>query len=275
MAANISWEPVIALKNLKPFDCFVEYKQGKKDELMQCGDEQFLTDYVGKIIKWYTRMLSRPEIVKYQVPNLELPRYAVIHNELSSPKVQNKNEELIAMKNYLINTSRSATALKKTAAYFKMRDEEFAYERRVTNRRQELAQTLKKVINEHGVKTINDNQFLLYHRAWNIWKLIQKQAQENGDVRITTNVTQDPETMFPIRKFSQILVDTPPLPALGTFERYQSDVEKFKAIVAERNPKLLTDKQDHEMIVVPSMRYVFFDEPPKWRKLGRRSPCYP
>ncbi|KAI6233955.1 hypothetical protein M3Y99_00865600 [Aphelenchoides fujianensis] len=276
MKTDIEWKSLKAQKNLEPFDCLREYERSNRDKLIQAGDEQYVIDYMGKIVKWYSQALSRAEIANYEVPQLEVPTYVCILDNIINQKAGDKNAQLRYIMGCLIKMSRSVSPLPKDAARFDMRDEEYAYEKNVTNRRQELAKKIKRVTDEKDVKTINDNQYLMYHRAWNVWKQLQREAQKHGDVRVTKSADQDPETMFPIKGFSEILVDTPPLPVIGSFERYDSDVQKFKAILAKRKPaSVLADKEDWEMIVVPSMRNVVFDEPQKWRRMGRQPPVYP
>ncbi|KAI6226456.1 hypothetical protein M3Y99_01284300 [Aphelenchoides fujianensis] len=266
MKTDIEWKSLKAQKNLEPFDCLREYQRSNRDKLIQAGDEQYVIDYMGKIVKWYSQALSRAEIANYEVPELQVPTYLCILDNIFNQTPGDKNAQLQCIKDCLVKMSRSVSPLPKDAARFDMRDEEYAYEKNVTNRRQELAKKIKRVTDEQDVKTINDNQYLMYHRAWNVWKQLQLNAQKHGD----------PETMFPIKGFSEILVDTPPLPVIGSFERYDNDVQKFKAILAKRKPAaVLADKEDWEMIVVPSMRNVVFDEPQKWRRIGRQPPVYP
>ena len=120
---------------------------------------------------------------------------------------------------------------------------------------------------EADVKSIEDNQLLLYSRAMHIWESIQRQAQARGDV--TSDTESDPSSMFPIDRFSRILVDTPPLPVLATYELLVDDVAQVKRILQEQGKGESIERADADMVIGPSERTAMFGYPIKWRRLQR------
>jgi hypothetical protein len=75
--------------------------------------------------------------------------------------------------------------------------------------------------------------------------------------------------MFPIERFTQILVDTPPLPIFATYDQLMIDVAQFKKVLHEQGKDEAIERADADMIVAPSERPALFGFPPKWRKIDR------
>jgi hypothetical protein len=75
--------------------------------------------------------------------------------------------------------------------------------------------------------------------------------------------------LFPIEKFSQILVDTPPLPILANYDQLVRDIEKLKEVLMQRGEIDQIERDDSDNIVPPSTRNKLFGYPKKWQKLGR------
>jgi hypothetical protein len=75
--------------------------------------------------------------------------------------------------------------------------------------------------------------------------------------------------MFPIQRFSQILVDTPPLPIQARYDRLVSDVAEYKRVLTMQGKEESIERIDADMVVAPSERHTLFGHPPKWRRIER------
>ena len=94
----------------------------------------------------------------------------------------NKNDQLRQLRNRFVSfcmqifgstlcaglqleTNKNKKVPKRNENYFDRIDREFIYERRVANRRNELRSGVPQVTKQSDVRQLNDNQYLLYHRA--------------------------------------------------------------------------------------------------------------
>jgi hypothetical protein len=75
--------------------------------------------------------------------------------------------------------------------------------------------------------------------------------------------------MFPIQRFSQILVDTPPLPVSARYERLVADVAEYKKVLLSQGKEESIERIDADMVVAPTERHTLFGYPPKWRRIER------
>ncbi|KAI6177893.1 hypothetical protein M3Y97_00956600 [Aphelenchoides bicaudatus] len=258
--------PILALRNGVPFNCLEVYEKCKKQEMQHAGDFKYLMDYTQKILKWHQRAISRPEVARYnELPNLQLPVYIARYFVIT--EMCDKNYALQEAQRSLLRQFCGVKSPAKTKAYFQKRDKEFVYEKNVANHRESLAKSVKKIASEMEVDSIEDNQYLLYHRAVQLWKSIQEQAQAAGDV--SPSKSQDISKLFPIQRFSQILVDTPPLPIPAKYDQLVADVAILKQVLIAQNKQENIERIEADMVVAPSERHTAFGYPPKWRKIER------
>jgi len=262
-------KPIPAFRNSKPYNCIEVYEKNKREAIQDNGDFKFLMDYLKKVLKWHQRVISLPEVARYAVPYLELPKYLSTYYEVT--EMNDRNYALREAQESLRLQFLGVKPVPKTKGYFEKRDVDYKYEKNVTNHRQKLSKKIKQVKSDDEVESIEDNQFLLYYRVMKIWESIQEQAEKMKDVSVVGSKAKGSKNMFPIEKFSQILVDTPPIPVIAKYDQLIKDVENFKKILKQRGEDHQIERDDADNIVVPSNRPKLFGYPRKWQKLGRNN----